>query len=50
MTAKISLENQAGFKMDIRNSNVIEKVLKTMQEELNILTLEAENEVLTFEI
>jgi hypothetical protein len=36
--------------MDIRNSNVIEKVLKTMQEELNILTLEAENEVLTFEI
>lgn len=50
MTAKISLENQAGFKMDIRNSNVIEKVLKTMQDELNLLLIEAEKEVLNFEI
>lgn len=50
MTAKISLENQAGFKFDVRNSNVIERVLNTMQTELNILLLEAENEVLTFEI
>ncbi|WP_278035904.1 hypothetical protein [Flavobacterium nitratireducens] len=50
MTARISLENQAGFKMEIRNSNVIEKVLKTMQDELNILLADSENEVLNFEI
>lgn len=50
MTARVNLENQAGFKMDIRNSNVIEKVLNTMQDELNILLSEAENEVLNFEI
>jgi hypothetical protein len=50
MTAKISLENQAGFKFDVRNSNVIDKVLTTMQAELNILLSEAENEVLNFEI
>jgi hypothetical protein len=48
--AKVSLENQAGFKMEIRNSNVINKVLNTMQDELNILLLEADNEVLTFQI
>lgn len=50
MTAKINLENQAGFKFDVRNSNVIDKVLTTMQDELNILLSEAENEVLNFEI
>ena len=50
MTAKINLENQAGFKFDVRNSNVIDKVLTTMQNELNILLSEAENEVLNFEI
>jgi hypothetical protein len=50
MTAKINLENQAGFKFDVRNSNVIDKVLSTMQAELNILLSEAENEVLNFEI
>ena len=50
MNARICLENEAGFKFEVRNSNVIQKVLSVMKEELNILMLEAENEVLTFEI
>lgn len=48
--AKIVLKNSAGFEFDVRNSNVIDKVTKTMREELNILLTEAENEVLNFEI
>lgn len=48
--AKVYLENQAGFKFEVRNSNVIEKVLGTMKAELNVLLEEAKTEVLTFEI
>lgn len=49
-SAKIYLENSAGFKFEVRNSNVIEKVTKTMREELNTLLSESENEILAFEI
>jgi hypothetical protein len=50
ITAKIILKNQAGFEFEVSNSNVIKKVTDTMEAELNILLLEAENEVLNFEI
>lgn len=49
-SAKIYLENSAGFKFEVRNSNVIEKVTKTMREELNALLSESEKEILIFEI
>jgi hypothetical protein len=50
INAKIILQNQAGFKFEVSNSNVIKKVRDAMESELNILLSEAENEVLTFEI
>ncbi len=48
--AKIIFKNSQGFEFDIRNSNVIEKLKEAAFKELNILLLEAENEVLTFEM
>jgi len=48
--AKISLKNSSGFSFEVRNSNVIDKVLATMEAELNILLNESENEVLNFVI
>lgn len=48
--AKIVLKNASGFEFDVRNSNVIDKVLATMEAELNILLSESETEVLNFEI
>ena len=50
INAKIILQNQAGFKFEVSNSNVIKKVRDAMEGELNILLSEAENEVLTFDI
>lgn len=50
INAQIILQNQAGFKFEVSNSNVIKKVRDAMEAELNILLAEAENEVLTFEI
>jgi hypothetical protein len=50
INAKIILQNQAGFKFEVSNSNVIKKVRDAMENELNILLNEAENEVLNFEI
>lgn len=49
-SSKIVLKNSVGFEFEVHNSNVIEKVTKTMREELNILLLESENEILTFQI
>jgi hypothetical protein len=49
-TAKIVFKNSQGFEFSIQNSNVIEKLTKSAQEELSILLNEAENEVLTFQI
>ena len=50
INAKIILQNQAGFKFEVSNSNVIKKVRDAMEAELNILLSEAENEVLNFDI
>lgn len=50
INAKIVLQNQAGFNFEVTNSTVIKKVRDAMEAELNILLLEAENEVLNFEI
>lgn len=50
MNAKITFQNAQGFKMDVQNSNVIQKLVEAAENELNVLLLEAENEVLTFEI
>ena len=50
INAKIILQNQAGFKFEVSNSNVIKKVRDAMESELNILLSEAENEVLNFDI
>lgn len=50
INAKIILQNQAGFKFEVSNSNVIKKVRDAMEAELTILLNEAENEVLNFEI
>lgn len=49
-SAKIIFKNAQGFEFNIQNSNVIDKLTKSAQEELKILLNEAENEVLTFEI
>lgn len=49
-SAKIIFKNSQGFEFTIQNSNVIERLTKSAQEELTILLTEAENEVLTFEI
>jgi hypothetical protein len=48
--AKIALKNSSGFEFSVTNSNVIKKVRDAMEKELNILLLDAENEVLNFEI
>lgn len=48
--AKIILKNAQGFEFEVRNTNVIDKVTATMQNELNILLTDAESEILTFEI
>lgn len=48
--AKIIFENAQGFKFEIRNSNVIEKLTREAQAELNILLAEAKNEILNFEM
>ncbi len=48
--AKVNLENAQGFKFTVQNSNVIDKVTATMRAELNVLLIEAESEILTFEI
>ncbi|MFB9055074.1 hypothetical protein ACFFVB_18480 [Formosa undariae] len=47
---KIVLENAQGFKFEVSNSNVIEKVLDVVKSELQNITNEAEKEVLTFQI
>jgi len=49
-SAKIIFQNAQGFKFEVQNSNVIERLTKAAQEELSILLNEANNEVLTFEI
>lgn len=50
MNAKITFQNAQGFKLEVQNSNVIQKLVEAAENELNVLLLEAENEVLTFEI
>jgi hypothetical protein len=50
INAKITFQNAQGFKMEVQNSNVIQKLVEAAENELNILLSEAENEVLTFEI
>ena len=47
-SAKIVFKNSQGFEFDIKNTNVIERLTKAAQEELDVLLKEAENEVLTF--
>lgn len=49
-SGKIIFENSQGFKFEINNANVIDKLVKEAQAELNILLLEANNEILTFEM
>lgn len=46
--AKIVLINSAGFQFEVRNSNVIEKVQNSMQEELDKLLHIAQERVLKF--
>lgn len=48
--AKIIFKNAQGFEFEIRNSNVIEKLTREAQAELNILLAEAKNEILNFEM
>lgn len=50
MNAKITFQNAQGFKLEVQNSNVIQRLVEAAENELNVLLLEAENEVLTFEI
>lgn len=47
---KIVLKNQSGYEVEVRNSNVIDKVLFAMSTELEILLSDSENEVLNFEV
>lgn len=49
-SGKITFENSQGFKFEIHNANVIEKLVKEAQGELNVLLSEANNEILTFEM
>lgn len=48
--AKITFENAQGFKFEVRNTNVIERLSREASQELSILLKESENEVLTFEM
>ena len=48
--AKIIFKNSQNFEFEIRNTNVLQKLTESAENELNILLLEAESEVLTFEI
>ena len=48
--AKIIFKNAQGFEFEIRNSNVIQKLTQEAQNELNILLIDANNEILTFEM
>jgi len=47
-SAKITFQNAQGFKFEVQNSNVIDRLTKSAKEELSILLTEAENEILTF--
>lgn len=47
-SAKITFQNAQGFKFEVQNSNVIDRLTKSAQDELNVLLSEAENEILTF--
>lgn len=47
-SAKITFQNAQGFKFEVQNSNVVDRLTKSAQEELSILLSEAENEILTF--
>jgi hypothetical protein len=49
-SAKLTFENSQGFKFEIKNANVIDKLVKEAQAELGILLSEANNEILTFEM
>ena len=49
-SGKITFQNSQGFKFEINNANVIDKLVKEAQAELNILLAEANNEILTFEM
>lgn len=46
--AKITFQNAQGFKHEVQNSNVIDRLTQAAKEELSILLAEAENEILTF--
>jgi hypothetical protein len=50
LKAKIIFENQAGFKFEIQNSNVIEKLKDCAKDELSILLNEVDNEIMTFQM
>jgi hypothetical protein len=47
-SAKITFQNAQGFKFEVQNSNVIDRLTQTAKDELSILLNEAENEILTF--
>jgi len=47
---KVILENAEGFKFTVSNSQVVEKVLAVMEEELGKFIAKSEREVLTFSI
>lgn len=48
--AKITFQNAQGFNFEIKNSNVIEKLTREAQAELEILLKEANEEILAFEM
>jgi hypothetical protein len=47
---KISLSNASGFKFEVSNSQTIEKVLEVIAKDLNIFTIRAENEIISFTV
>lgn len=47
---KITLSNASGFKFEVSNSQTIEKVLKVIQDDLNVFTERANEEILNFKI
>lgn len=47
---KISLSNASGFKFEVSNSQTIEKVLEVIAKDLEIFTLRAENEIISFTV
>lgn len=50
INAKITFTNEQGFNFEIKNNLVIDKLIITAQEELNVLLIQTYEEVINFDI